>query len=215
MYGKTTLVSPLIEVREVSEATLTYWRWYTNDAYQNGNEDNWQVDVSNDNGETWVNLEYTNESRSWWDEQTFELQDYIALTDSVLLRFIASDYGNPSVVEAGVDDLEIISMEYNPQGVDGTLQVVRRIRLRPIPNPVTGDATIRFELAQPARGALRVYGVDGRTVRTLQDGFLGTGSHGVIWDGRDDGGREVPAGLYMIRLSTATGMAESRLLRLR
>ncbi|MCK4302964.1 MAG: hypothetical protein KAY24_01860 [Candidatus Eisenbacteria sp.] len=212
--GKTTLISPEVDLREMETATLIYYRWYTNNAGQYPNEDYWQVDVTNDGGENWVNLEYTNMSEAIWREMTFDLHDYLPLDARILIRFVASDYNHPSNVEGAVDDVEIISIESATQGADSA-PIIHRIRLEPGRNPVTGSAILRYEVPSGAEGELRIYAVNGRCVRTLLDGMLRTGSRTILWDGRDDHGRDVPAGLYLIRLSAASEIAEGRLLRLR
>ena len=42
--------------------------------------------------------------------------------------------------------------------------------------------------------------VTGRRVRTLDLGFKERGLHRVRWDGTDEGGRPVAAGVYWLRL---------------
>jgi hypothetical protein len=70
------------------------------------------------------------------------------------------------------------------------------------PNPFSGTTTIRFSQAAPGPVLLRIYDVTGRRIRTLDDGKLPAGSFARTWDGRDDGGRPVAAGVYFARLST-------------
>jgi hypothetical protein len=75
------------------------------------------------------------------------------------------------------------------------------LRLQPPhPNPVVSGATVRFDLPASARVRLALYDVTGARTRTLLDGERGAGSHDLRWDGRDDGGRTVPAGVYFLRL---------------
>jgi len=47
---------------------------------------------------------------------------------------------------------------------------------------------------------LGVYDVLGKKLRALVDGKMGSGLHRAIWDGRDEGGREVSSGVYVVRL---------------
>jgi hypothetical protein len=51
--GKTTLLSPVFDLSNFSEALVTYWRWYTNDVGDNAGTDYWQVDVTSDGGNSW------------------------------------------------------------------------------------------------------------------------------------------------------------------
>ncbi len=211
--GKTTLLSPALDLSSVSTATLTYYRWYTNNAGQWPGEDYWQVDITND-GENWVNLEYTNTPSAAWVEEVFALEAYIDLTANVQLRFIASDYLHASNVEGAVDDVEIVSVESGSQGV-GAEPRIRRIQLLPGPSPFTDAATIRLALPRAVDASLRVMGVDGRVVTTLAEGRLAGGLHRIVWDGRDAAGQPVPAGIYLLRLITDAGGADGRVLRLR
>jgi hypothetical protein len=74
------------------------------------------------------------------------------------------------------------------------------------PNPFNPATTIEWNVASAGRIALRVYGVDGRLVRTLVDGAVPAGRGGVVWDGRDDAGRAVASGVYFYRLRSGTGV---------
>ena len=47
------------------------------------------------------------------------------------------------------------------------------------PNPVTGNAEISFNLDKPAVSKLELFNSLGEKVMLLQEGFLGTGTHGV------------------------------------
>jgi hypothetical protein len=69
------------------------------------------------------------------------------------------------------------------------------------PNPAAGRATIEFGLKQTGPVTLAIYDVSGRKVRTLVQGTLGPGVHVRPWDGRDDAGRDVAAGIYLVKLA--------------
>ena len=48
-----------------------------------------------------------------------------------------------------------------------------------------------------------LYDVSGRLVRSLVDGAQTPGRKSMAWDGRDDAGRALPAGLYLVRMQAA------------
>lgn len=69
------------------------------------------------------------------------------------------------------------------------------------PNPFRPATMIHF--AVPGHGAdvaLEVFDVRGRHVKTLVDGFRSPGEHVVTWNGANESGRTVAAGLYFYRL---------------
>lgn len=71
---------------------------------------------------------------------------------------------------------------------------------RNIPNPFKPTTTISFSLAAPGEAELIVYDLAGREVRRLSRGHFPAGVHDVVWDGRDDLGREAGSGLYFYKL---------------
>jgi serine protease len=54
-----------------------------------------------------------------------------------------------------------------------------------------------------------VYDLAGRVVRRLMDEVVPAGRQEASWDGKDDRGRQVSSGVYLVRL-VATGQSESR-----
>jgi len=74
------------------------------------------------------------------------------------------------------------------------------VSLEGFPNPFNVQVVIGFSLPEAGFVRLGVYDVLGRKVRTLVEGKIGSGLHRVVWDGRDDGGREVSSGVYVVRL---------------
>ncbi len=68
------------------------------------------------------------------------------------------------------------------------------------PNPFNPDTRIVFNVPQQAEIRLSVYNVMGQLVRTLAAGAYSVGQHEVMWDGRNNGGASVSAGVYLYRL---------------
>jgi photosystem II stability/assembly factor-like uncharacterized protein len=86
----------------------------------------------------------------------------------------------------------------------------------PAPNPVRGlEATIAFSLGAAGRARVDVFDVSGRLVRRLIDEPRGPGRHVVEWDCRDDRGRVVGSGGYVIRVEGGSARASRRLVVLR
>lgn len=79
------------------------------------------------------------------------------------------------------------------------------------PNPMTRGTSIRFELPRAGVARLTVHDVGGRLVRTLVSAALPAGRSQVQWDGTDEHGRRLPAGLYSYRVEAA-GASSARTL---
>ncbi len=85
-----------------------------------------------------------------------------------------------------------------------------------VASPFRSAATVTFDIgAQTARAELSVFDAAGRKVTTLVDGHLRPGSHSVVWLGRDDNGRDLPAGLYCLGLRAGSRSTARKLLLVR
>lgn len=70
------------------------------------------------------------------------------------------------------------------------------------PNPFNPTTVIPFTLARAGRVDLRLYNLLGREVAVLAGGLHTAGPQSVLWNGRDDRGRELASGVYFYRLRT-------------
>jgi hypothetical protein len=179
---------------------ISYWRWYSNNVGDSPGEDPWRVYISNNNGSTWARVENTTTSSLGWERVLFAIRDYLTPTSTMKMRFVAQDTLNPSIVEAAVDDWTLMAF---PSTLDvGGPSATTEFMLQPAwPNPAQGDTHLRFSLSTAGPVAMRVYDLEGRSIRTLIDGEEPPGNHLVSWNGRDDAGHHVPSGPYFVRLT--------------
>ena len=94
--------------------------------------------------------------------------------------------------------------------VSGELRVMGAV-----PNPFTGMAEIRYELAARGPFLVEVFDPSGRLVRRLPGGVGAAGIHASRWDGLDDSGRRVPGGVYYARVSSGGRKTAAVVIRLR
>ncbi|MEM1164679.1 MAG: S8 family serine peptidase [Planctomycetota bacterium] len=109
--GTTSLVSPRIDLAGASDVVISYDRWFHNQFGTTPNEDVFTVEVSNDDGLTWVIAETVGPTGTGtaggWIPSSVQLDSFIMPTTSVRIRFVAGDTGGFSIVEAGVDNIRI------------------------------------------------------------------------------------------------------------
>ncbi len=82
------------------------------------------------------------------------------------------------------------------------------------PNPFNPATRIQFrvgrlEFGDPSYTTLTVYNILGQRVKTLIDENKLPGRYEVIWDGKDEKGKEVSSGIYFYRLETS-GFKETK-----
>ncbi len=77
------------------------------------------------------------------------------------------------------------------------------------PNPFNPATTIPFSIYgsqfivhNPIHTILKIYNIKGQLVKTLVDEEKLPGSYNIIWDGKDNSGREVSSGIYFYQLKT-------------
>jgi choice-of-anchor B domain-containing protein len=114
--GTTTLTSPAMDATGEGIPMLTYALWYSNNVGEV--DDTMFVDISNNNGGNWQSLDTIGpgdpEAGGGWNEYSFDLsQIFTNPSSQVRIRFRAGDTGVGSVVEAGVDavQIELVSCE--------------------------------------------------------------------------------------------------------
>ena len=131
------------------------------------------------------------------------------LTQNVRFRTVASDpfaFTLELVVEMGA-----VAAPSGEALVIGSLAFTKGAGLRAdealtaYPNPTAGSATLRFAVAEQAEATLVVYDALGREVARPVDGAV-SGVVEAAFDGSD-----LPAGLYVARLTTAGGTETVRL----
>ncbi|MEZ4655350.1 MAG: FlgD immunoglobulin-like domain containing protein, partial [Candidatus Eisenbacteria bacterium] len=83
------------------------------------------------------------------------------------------------------------------------------------PNPFSPRTRLRYELAATGPATLSVFDVGGRRVRVLTSGVQQAGPHEVVWDGTDDRGTVLPAGVYWSQLEATGYRTNKRLVVLR
>jgi hypothetical protein len=136
--GSTTLISPTYNCAGANDVLVSYYRWYSNGASAGPYEDTFRIDVSTDNGTTWVNAETLgpgsaadpNCNGGWVRGSWSTSQLGLTPTAQIKVRFTAEDLNVGSLVEAAVDDFSLIAIQcsdalcpadYNQDGgVDGS-----------------------------------------------------------------------------------------------
>jgi flagellar hook capping protein FlgD len=83
------------------------------------------------------------------------------------------------------------------------------------PNPLVRRSAVAFDLPETRFVRVVVYDAAGRLARTLAQGSFPAGRHQRIWDGSDESGRPVAAGIYFVRFDSETDRAWQKVVVLR
>ncbi|MBN1478730.1 T9SS C-terminal target domain-containing protein [candidate division KSB1 bacterium] len=85
---------------------------------------------------------------------------------------------------------------------DGAKNLEAFILQKNFPNPFNMYTNISFKLPETKHVQLVIYNSLGQKIRTLGDQEYASGYYCVRWDSRDSQNKEVPAGMYIVRLLT-------------
>ncbi|HEV8480831.1 MAG TPA: S8 family serine peptidase [Candidatus Eisenbacteria bacterium] len=136
----------------------------------------------------------------------------IAATDSLQIRITGKD-----CVGSGAGTSAFLKLR--APTVDAQSLPTAFFVHKPSPNPFTGRSALGFDLPSAPAGrwpvAVNVYNVAGRKVRTVVQGSLPAGRYTYEWDGRDDSGLSLSAGIYFLNIKAGPYAETDRLLFLR
>ena len=87
--------------------------------------------------------------------------------------------------------------------------------IRAYPNPFNPTTTIEFELPETGMAALTIYNIAGQKVRELLNSYQSAGKHRIVWDGTDESGNAVSAGVYIARLKVGEVVGTGKMVLVR
>jgi flagellar hook assembly protein FlgD len=73
------------------------------------------------------------------------------------------------------------------------------------PNPLKRQTKISYQLPTEGYTSLAVYNIAGQKIKTLVKEAQNVGTHNATWNGQDESGKPVSAGIYIYRLQTGNG----------
>ncbi len=125
-----------------------------------------------------------------------------------VLQQIILDGSNGAIITWRDDrkqgDCDIYAMRFDcfcePYNADASELPIGFFLYQNIPNPFNPTTMIRFNLPQATHVKLYVYNVKGELVATILDKYMPEGRKDIIWNAKDDKGREVASGIYLYHL---------------
>jgi hypothetical protein len=83
------------------------------------------------------------------------------------------------------------------------------------PNPANPETMIKYHLPEKMLVRLKIFNVFGQEVRLLVNSIESTGTHSVLWDGRNNGGQSVVSGIYFYKLEAGDQVRSRKLIILK
>ena len=122
--------------------------------------------------------------------------------DSFEYTFTGLDAVGGSTFDLLMYDPNVLTDVRQPGDVSPVDAAAAPLRLvAPAPNPFVDETRIGFALARAARVGVKIYDVQGRLVRALDEARFEAGSAAIVWDGRENDGRRVAPGVFLYRMT--------------
>ncbi|MCK9334220.1 MAG: T9SS type A sorting domain-containing protein, partial [Candidatus Cloacimonetes bacterium] len=141
-------------------------------------------------------IEATNTSNavtySFTDDEIMESGTYHFWLQATDFDSLISHYGPLAVqVSMGSEEPEIV------------IPLITTLK-KPYPNPFNPVLNITYDLATIDHVEIKIYNSRGQLVKNLVDSLQQAKNHRIVWDGRDNSGREVATGTYLISMKAGT-----------
>lgn len=98
---------------------------------------------------------------------------------------------------------------------DGLADSGAKLQISNYPNPFFDLTSIQYVAPQSSIIRATIYNVSGQAIRSFDETLVQAGSHTLDWDGRDDSGRNVSAGIYLYEVRTDRQSAVRKAILLR
>ena len=150
----------------------------------------------------------------------------IAFSPDGTQAYVTSSFSNEIHIVDAVRDtiVDHYATGQNPRGIAlaqpvwpaATVRHPTHFALAPaFPNPFNGSTQITYTLAAGTSVELRVYNALGQAVRTLLRQHREAGTHQIHWDGRDNQGRPLASGTYLLIMRAGAARQATKMLLLR
>jgi hypothetical protein len=134
-------------------------------------------------------------------ELPFEAHSNVSADD---FEILSADFSNASGSKINAA-IKLIAGKWGENEADADTQSnIAPGEIIAYPNPFNSTVSIRFASPKPQQIAIEIYDMLGRKVSMLSDGFFTEGEHTVIWNGTNQNGAPVAAGVYLCRLKSQT-----------
>jgi len=166
-----------------------------------------QIDMSADGGASYLTIAEADSSDTTWSWTVPS-----APGSQIQLRVVATDVAGNSFGDESDAVFSIVTTTGVGDGPTHDTLFLGPSR----PNPFHDRTRFHFSVPEGHTGSARleIFDALGRRIRTLATNVSAAGVYNVAWDGRDEGGRTVAAGVYFGVLRSGSATSIQRLLRL-
>ena len=143
-----------------------------------------------------------------WHGQTpdsFMVDNFCFVLDSQAKghgAFSAFNFAQGMLEDDSVEIYYVSSSSSDIEGEEENHKISHFNLIQNYPNPFNSSTIISYEIGKAEQVSLKIYDILGREVRSLVNGLQRPGVYRLIWDGKNNQGKEVTSGIYFYQLKT-------------
>jgi len=101
----------------------------------------------------------------------------------------------------------------NGVGVERVANIIKTFSvLQNYPNPFNPTTTIEYQLPKAGNVRIKIYNINGQLVRAFENTNQNSGTHTVVWDGKNNGGQAVATGMYVYQVAFENSILTKKML---
>jgi choice-of-anchor B domain-containing protein len=201
--GHTSLVSPPMDLRGYGSPRIDFDLWFVQ--YRvDASRDTMLVQLSSDDGASWHTAYAETEGRSGWKHHSIEVGAYVALSDHMRVRLVASNRQPTALFFAAMDNFNVNDNGSPAAAPVASPELREMLTLAVRPNPMQAGGSVAV-VARQAFGAMTIelYNSAGSRVALLHEGALPAGEWSFPVDAN------LPSGSYRVRAVDGSGRSWS------
>jgi hypothetical protein len=208
------LLSPPIDLSDISSAFLDFWIWNWIEEFDNYNPvDRVWVEITTDGSQfesicsamAGINEDPEIPAVGGWSRVVLDIHRFAGNT--VQFRFRFSSNSTENRPGSYIDDITVYERRASGTGIAAP-DPLGVVSIACSPNPCRQMVSIDFILGIEVQADLDIHDCSGRLVTSLKS-VTQNGSGSVTWNCTDDQGRHVPSGIYFVHIDAGTRSAST------
>jgi hypothetical protein len=106
------------------------------------------------------------------------------------------------LVRVSDNDIDFVTSTIEQVSNENNQVVSPNFSVRNYPNPFNPQTTISFNINERTYLTSEIFNLKGQKITNLESGYYARGKHNLVWNGKDDNKKDMPSGVYYLRLKT-------------
>ena len=180
--------------------TGTVWESFADIMYMKDSSsgDNFHIAYYDDE---WIKYRYTDNPSDWSSATT--ISDYSTASDDDFVA-VSANSDNKGMVSWAAwisGELDILfDAEYLVSNDDNEIKPDFAFLEQNRPNPFNPETTISFSIPKDNKVELSIYNMKGQRINELANEYFQSGYYTFLWNGKDESGKNLSAGVYLYKL---------------